>query len=253
MKDLSGQVVLLTGAGGGFGRSLTRLLLAEGCALVLADLRREDALAAAEEAARAGPFPGRVLGLAAADLGDPGGAAALYTAATRVSPHIDILINNAGLALYGRIDHLPPGAWERLMQVNLLAPMGLTRLALPQMVARGAGHIVNISSCAGLVGAPGLGVYAASKFGLRGFGEALGQELRGTGVDVTTIYPFFTRTPILDSPQYGVARRRDLPGPFVGDPERVMAALVRGMRRRQAHVYPGVIARAVDLLRRVGG
>jgi short-subunit dehydrogenase len=193
-----------------------------------------------------------VLGFAAADLGDPAGAAALYAAATKVSPRIDILVNNAGLALYGRIDHVPAGQGERLMQVNLLAPMGLTRLALPQMAARGAGHIVNISSCAGLVGAPGLGAYAASKFGLRGFGEALARDLRGTGVDVTTIYPFFTRTPILDSPQYGVARRRGLPAPVVGDPDRVMAALVRGMRRRQAHVYPGAIARAVDLLRRLG-
>lgn len=253
MKDLSGQVVLLTGAGGGFGRSLARLLLAAGCQLILADLRREDAVRAATEAARAGPAPGRVLGFAAADLADPAGAAALFAAASRVSPRIDMLINNAGLAAYGRFDHVPPEHWERLMQVNLLTPMRLTGLVLPQLVARGTGHIVNISSCAGLVSPPGLSAYGASKFGLRGFSEALARELRGTGVDVTAIYPFFTRTAILASPQYGVTRRRTLPTPLVGHPDRVMAALVRGMRQRRAHVYPGAIARGVDLLRRLGG
>ncbi len=252
MKDLRGQVVLLTGSAGGFGRALTRLLLHEGCALILADLSREAAVAAATEAARTvGPGGGRVLGFAGVDLSRPAGAEELYTEAARISPRLDMLINNAGLAVYGRIDHIPPEAWERLMQVNLLAPMRLTRLCLPQMVARGAGHIVNIASCAGLVGWDGLSVYSASKFGLRGFSEALARDLRGTGVDVTAIYPFFTRTAILQSPQYGLSRRRGVPAPLVGRPDTVMAALVRGIHRRQLHVYPGLIARLIDLLRRL--
>lgn len=248
MQSLTNKVVLLTGAGGGFGRSLGRLLLAEGCRLILADLPGE----ALRAAAGAAPGPGAVLGAVAADLSDPAGADALYADAVAISPQIDILINNAGLAVYGRIDQVPQNEWERLMQVNLLAPMRLTCLALPAMVARRGGHIVNISSAAGLMGAAGLSAYNASKFGLRGFSESLAIEVARHGVHVTTIYPFFTRTPILASPQYGVVRRRTLPRLIVGDPDKVMRALVRGIKRRQRHIYPGLIAKAIHVLRRLG-
>lgn len=248
MQSLTDKVVLLTGAGGGFGRSLGRLLLAEGCGLILADLPG----AGLRQAAGGAAGPGAILGTVAADLGEPAGADALYADAVAISPQIDILVNNAGLAVYGRIDQVPQPEWERLMQVNLLAPMRLTGLALPAMVARRSGHIVNISSAAGLLGAAGLSAYNASKFGLRGFSEALALDVARHGVHVTTIYPFFTRTPILDSPQYGVERRRALPGLIVGDPDRVMRALVRGIKRRRRHIYPGLIAKAIHLLRRAG-
>lgn len=254
VKQLTDQIVLLTGAGGGFGRSLTRLLLAEGCALIMADLRRGPAVAAAEAAARElGAPTGRILGFIEADLADPAGAEALYREALRLSPRIDILINNAGIAVYGRIDQVPTGRWEQLMQLNLLAPMRLTSLLLPQLLARRAGHIVNISSCAGLVGTPGLSVYSASKFGLRGFTEALARDLAGSGVDVTGIYPFFARTAILDSERFGVRRQWRMPPWLIDDPDMVMDALVQGMRRRQTHVYPGKIAPRVNLLRRLSG
>lgn len=252
MKSLDSQVVLVTGAAGGFGRALTRLLLAEGCALILADLELRALKHAADEAARAqGSVAGRVLGFVAADLSVPEGAAGLHTAATGISPHIDVLVNNAGLGIYGRIDQIPREAWERVMQVNLMAPMRLTELFLPQMLERGSGHIVNIASAAGLVGSRGMGVYSASKFGLRGFTESLAEDVRPRGVDVTGIYPFFARTPILDSPQYGERRRLRVPERLVGDPQRIMAALVRGMKARHVHVYPNLIARQIDLLRRL--
>jgi short-subunit dehydrogenase len=255
MKELRGQVALITGAAGGFGRPLARLLLREGCELILADRRpgqlREAAAAAARVEVEA---PGRVLGFVAADLGEAGGAAALYEAAAGISPRVDILVNNAGLGIYGPIDQIPPEKWEAVMQVNLLAPMRLAALFLPQMIARRSGHIVNICSAASLVGARGLGVYSASKFGLRGFTESLAADVRGQGVDVTGIYPFFARTAILESEQYGdEGRRARVPGPLIGDPERIMAALVRGIKGRAIHVYPDRIARLIDLLRRVGG
>ena len=252
MKTLHGQVALVTGAAGGFGQALTRLLLREGCELLLTDLRGPQLAAAADLAARAaGPAPGRVLGFVTADLSAAEGAVALHAAATKLSPRVDILINNAGLGIYGRIDQIPRASWEQVMQVNLLAPMRLTGLFLPQLLARGSGHIVNISSAAGLVGAAGLSVYSASKFGLRGFTEALAADVRPKGVDVTGIYPFFARTAILDSAQYGGKRRRSVPQALIGDPDALMAALVRGMRRRDVHVYPSLIARQVDLLRRL--
>jgi len=251
MKPLKGQIVLLTGAGGGFGQVLTRLLLREGCLLILSDLRREALLESATAAAQAaGEAPGRVLGFIEADLSQATGATRLYAEATRISPRVDILVNNAGIAVYGRFDQIPRERWEPLMEINLLAPMRLTYLFLPQMIARRSGHIVNISSAAGLVGVPGMSVYNASKFGLRGFTEALAGDLAPLGIDVTGIYPFFTRTAILDSPHFG-GRPRRLPGVVVGDPEAVMTRLVRALRRRERHVYPGFWARATDVLRRV--
>jgi NAD(P)-dependent dehydrogenase (short-subunit alcohol dehydrogenase family) len=254
MKQLAGQVVLLTGAAGGFGQALTRLLLREGCALILADREHGPTVAAAERAAQAAAGArGRVLGFAAADLSAADGADLLFDAATRVSGRVDMLVNNAGLGIYGRIDQIPRADWERVLQVNLVAPMRLTELALPQMLARRSGHVVNIASAAGLVGSRGMSVYSASKFGLRGFTESLAEDVRRHGVDVTGVYPFFARTPILESPQYGGGPRRQVPQRLIGDPDRIMGALVRGIKRRQLHVYPDAIARQIDLLRRVRG
>jgi NAD(P)-dependent dehydrogenase (short-subunit alcohol dehydrogenase family) len=251
MKNLTGQTVLITGAAGGFGRCLARLLLAEGCLLLLADLRRADLTAAAEEIARAATgAPGRVLGFVAADLATPGGAEQLWAAASQIAPRIDMLVNNAGIGMLGRFDQIPPARWEQLMQVNLLAPMRLSGLALPQMLARKSGHIVNVSSCAGLVGSPGFGPYSASKFGLRGFSEALAADVSPLGVDVTAIYPWFARTPILEAEQHGYQRRRVLPEHLIDDPTVVMAALVDGLKRRQLHIYPGRMPKLIDSLRR---
>lgn len=253
MKSLHDSIVLITGAAGGFGRSLTRLLLREGCRLILSDLSRPALVEAAEAAARAvGQAPGRVIGFVAADLSTPEGADRLHRDTLAVSPRVDVLVNNAGIGMMGRIDNIPQAKWERLMQVNLLAPMRLTALFLPQMLERRSGHIVNICSAASLVGSAGLSVYSASKFGLRGFSESLAHDLRGQGVDVTAIYPFFARTPILDSEQFGYDRRRRLPDRLLYDPDFVMAELVRGMRRRRLHIYPGRISQQIMLLRRLG-
>jgi NAD(P)-dependent dehydrogenase (short-subunit alcohol dehydrogenase family) len=250
MKNLHDHIVLITGAAGGFGRCLARLLLAEGCLLVLSDLRRGDLATAMEAISReAAGSPGRVLGFATADLSTPTGADGLWAEVNKITPRVDMLVNNAGIGLIGRFDAIPRAKFEQVMQVNLLAPMRLTSLALPQMIARKSGHIVNISSCAGLVGARGFGVYAASKFGLRGFSEALSKDVGSLGVDVTAIYPWFARTPILESEQFGYEQRRVIPDRLVDDPQMVMSALVEGIKRRQLHIYPGRIARLIEWLR----
>ena len=116
--------------------------------------------------------------------------------------------------------------------------MRLSSLFLPAMVERGSGHLVNISSVAGWIGAQGLSAYCASKFGLRGFGESLAYDLYGTGVQVTNIYPSFSRTPILDSPQYGFGERRDVPEYLVSEPADVVKRMIKGIRRNKLHVFP---------------
>lgn len=252
MKDLRGQTVLITGAGGGFGQELTRLLLEAGSLLILADVRAAPLKVTVEALITRLDHPpaGRLLGLLEADLATPAGAEALYQQCQAITPQLDILVNNAGIGISGSFEAVPRERWERLMQINLLAPMRLTSLFLPDMVARRSGHIVNISSVAGLVGARGLTAYCASKFGMRGFSEALYADVHRHGVDVTAIYPFFARTAILQSERFG-SDNPNLPNWLIYDPAQVMADLVEGIRRRQLHVYPGVIPRAIDLLRRI--
>lgn len=252
MKSLDGQVILITGAGGGFGREMIRQFLALGSRLILADLRPELVEQAIEwaGAGRADRSRGVILGTIAADLSEPGKAAELAERALAVAP-IDLLVNNAGIALAGSIEAIPPARWEALMQINLLAPMRLTAALLPHMIARRSGHIANVASVAGLVGAPGLAAYCAAKFGLRGFAEAVAADVRAYGIDVTTIYPFFARTPILNSERFGTTGGRQVPERMLYDPDFVVAQLIDGIRKRKQHVYPGAVPRLLDTMRRV--
>lgn len=253
MQSLQGKVVLITGAGGGFGQAMIRQFLQAGSRLVLADRTLALSVVAAERiAARPGPAPltGKILGFIAADLADPAGSAALYRQCMAITPAIDLLVNNAGVAVVGLLPDVPARRWEELMQVNLLAPMRLTALFLPGMIARHSGHIANVSSVAGLIGVPGLSSYCAAKFGLRGFGEALAADLAPYGIGVTTIYPFFARTSILHAERFG-ADAPPLPRRLIYDPEFVVAALITGIRQGRRHVYPGMIPRQLDLLQRL--
>lgn len=238
MTQLRDAVVLVTGAGGGFGRELTRQLLAAGSQLVLSD-RDVELLPVAD--ACDPPGPGKILATIAADLSQAAASDDLYDRIRDLHIAPDILINNAGIGMYGRLDEVPTADWERLLQVNLLAPMRLSARFARDAIARKSGHIVNISSLAGWVAPAGLGPYAASKFGLRGLSNALAAELRPYNVKVSAVYPFFSRTPILDSLQYGelaTAGPASLSERWATDPARVMAATLAGIRRDRRHIFP---------------
>lgn len=254
MPTLDRKTVLITGAAGGFGRELTRQLLHEGSLLILSDRTQVDLYRAAAEVAAelGGPVRGRILGFIAADLASTEGATALAAQAQAIAPQIDVLINNAGLSYLGAFTDVPQDRWEMIMQVNLLAPMRMTAALLPGMIDHGSGHIVNISSCAGLIGTPNLVAYSTSKFGLRGFGEGLGNELERHGIGVTTIYPYFARTPILDSEHFGNAPTPELPGGRIDEPRMVIAQLIAGVKADRRHVYPGPTAKLIYQLQKPG-
>ncbi len=244
MTNPAGKTVLVTGAGGGFGRHMVRQFREAGAKLILTDLSAD---ALREAVADAGDE--LVLSIAV-DLAVEGGSRTVVEACTARDIFPDILVNNAGIASAGRMDHMPDEHLETLMQLNLLAPMRLCRQLLPDMIERGSGHIVNISSVAGWIGALGMAPYCASKFGLRGFGESLANDLKGTGVNVTNIYPCFSRTPIIDSPQYGYEERRVVPDYLISDPANVVAHIIKGIRRNRLHVYPDRYARALQYIAR---
>ncbi len=242
MTDLSRKTVLITGAGGGFGSQMVRQFRAAGAKLILTDIDTDALQRAMVDAGD------DLVDSLIADLSTEEGCDALVETCESRSGAPDILVNNAGIGVAGRLDHTPREHWEALMQLNLLAPMRLCNRFIPAFVERGSGHVVNISSIAGWIGTEGLSSYCASKFGLRGFGTALAADLRGTGVHVTNIYPCFSRTPILDSPQHGYEDRRVVPEHLISDPEQVVARIIDGVRRNRVHVFPDKYARIIKYL-----
>ena len=247
MTDLSDAVVLITGATGGFGRQMTRQFLEAGSRLLLTDI---DAASLESLSAEFGTHEGKILGSVAADLVDDAGCRKLFDE-TRAQGFLpDILVNNAGIGVGGRFDHVPSDRWERVVQLNLLAPMRICYLFLPQMIERGSGHIVNISSLAGWIGTSGISSYCATKFGLRGFSDSLAADYEECGIEVSTVYPFFSRTPILDSEQFGYETRREVPDDMVTDPADVVAAIVKGVRMNRRDIFPDKMSRRIHYLKR---
>jgi len=244
MTNPANKTVLITGAGGGFGRHMARRFRDAGAKLILTDITVRALRGVTEDAGD------DVIASVAADLATEEGCGEVAGVCTSHDVVPDILVNNAGLAVVGRLDHVPRESWETLMQLNLLAPMRLCNLFLPGMVERGSGHVVNISSIAGWVGSQGLSSYCAAKFGLRGFGESLAADLEGTDVHVTNVYPCFSRTPIIDSPQFGYEQRRGVPEYLISDPSDVVARIIDGVRRNKLHVFPDRYARGMYYLSR---
>jgi short-subunit dehydrogenase len=187
--------VLLTGASGGIGQALARALLARGARVLLVarsagPLTRLAADLAGESSAdRVAALP--------ADVTQPRDRALLAAAAAERG--IDVLINNAGAPCFGEFDALPETEIAQVLATNLLAPMLLTRALLPHLQARPRASVLNIGSTLGRLGLPGYAVYSASKFGLRGFSEALRRELAGSGVRVQYLAPRATHTAFNDA------------------------------------------------------
>lgn len=251
MTQLNNAVIVLTGASGGFGQQFTRQLLQAGSHLILTDL--DKTILQQQVAAIQKEIPtGKVLACLEMDLSHPNGCQSLYNAVKALNLPVDILINNAGIGLYGRMDEVPPEKWEQLMQINLLAPMRLSTLFMKDMITRKKGHIVNISSIAGWVAPAGLAHYCTSKFALRGFSEGLSNEVKPYNIKVTAVYPFFSRTPILQSERYGTLAQETtgVPDDMATDPAKVIKKTVEAIVRNKLHVFPDKTAKQLYFLKR---
>ncbi len=250
MTKLNQAAVVITGATGGFGQELTRQLLQAGSRLILTDLDRAtlDNLASKVSSEIT---TGEIIACIESDLSNREGCETLYHQVKALDIPIDILINNAGIGVFGRMDEVPTDKWEVLMQVNLLAPMRLSSLFVADMIDRRQGHIVNISSLAGWIAIAGMAHYSSSKFGLRGFSEGLFNEVKPYNIKVTAVYPFFSRTPILQSKRYGTLAQdsQGFPEHLATDPARVMAKTIKAIARNQLHVFPDKMANSIHLLK----
>jgi short-subunit dehydrogenase len=185
---VEGRTVLLTGATGGIGRALALVLARAGARLVLV---ARDA-AALEQLARALPAQGQPHLWQAADLVEEKDRLRLRELSNEAQ--VSMLINNAGASALSFLQDTTYESIERQLTLNLAVPVLLTRLLLPQLLAQRDAAVVNIGSAFGSIGYPGFSVYCASKFGLRGFSEALRRELADTSVRVLHVAPRATRT-----------------------------------------------------------
>jgi uncharacterized protein len=190
MANPSRPVALVTGASSGIGAELARAAANDGHDLVLVARRREPMQALATELNAAGAE----ITVISADLGIPGGAAALMEIVASRGLSIDVLINAAGIGDNARFDQADPAKIASMLQVNIVALTELTRLILPGMVARRRGRVMLVASTAAFVPGPRMAVYYASKAYVLSFGQAIAYELRGTGVTVTTVCPGATAT-----------------------------------------------------------
>ncbi len=240
MKDLAGRTAAITGAGSGIGHALARELAGRGCRLELAD---RDGEALERVVAELGGVGAEI------DVADAG---ALEQWADQVADRggADLLVNNAGISVYGTFASMSGDEVERLLRVNLLGVVHGCRAFLPQLVER-RGHLVNMASMAAWMGIPMQTTYAASKAAVRTFSAGLRVELAVRGVGVTCALPGTTGTRLMagaGGPHRQVTDRMHRSMLRVGvSPERVARAVVRGVRRNRAEVHVGPDAHLVRL------
>lgn len=185
MESLNGKTAVITGAGKGIGRAIAIALAAEGVNVGLISRTAKDLQNLADELKT---YKIKV-STASADVADIHAVDAAISSIKKELENIDILINNAGTAKFGKFLDLEPAEWENQIKVNLLGVYYVTRAVLPQMIERQTGDIINISSTAGLKGSPMTSAYSASKFGVMGLTDSLMQEVRKHNIRVTALNP----------------------------------------------------------------
>jgi NAD(P)-dependent dehydrogenase (short-subunit alcohol dehydrogenase family) len=188
------QRIVITGGGSGLGRALALEYARARWRVAVLDRDATSAEAVAGEVEAAG---GKALALAC-DVTDAAALAAAATAIRRCWRGLDVLVNNAGIAGSGTVVDTPEEDWRRIMEVNFFGIVSVCRAFLPAMIRAGAGHVVNISSAAGFVSAPGMAAYNASKAAVISLSESLRAELAPHGIGVSVVCPSFFRTNLLE-------------------------------------------------------
>src|SRR5262245_38680508 len=258
MTAINGSAAAITGAASGIGRALALELAAGGCNVAIAD-RDEAGLAAvaAELASR-----GRKVTTHRVDVSDPAQIQAFAIAATAAHPGLNIVINNAGVAMLGQFNEFDQSQFEWLMNINFWGVVHGTRAFLPHLERQPAAHIVNISSIFGIIAPSGQTAYCASKFAVRGFSEALRHEflLDMSPVQLAVVRPGGNKTSIARNMRTGVgvtdnARRAESIERFDNDFARTTPAvaaqtIIKGIENNAPRVLIGGDAKFMDLLQR---
>jgi short-subunit dehydrogenase len=251
---LEGKTAVVTGAASGIGRAVAVSLARRGCHLALADLN-EEGLAATAELLR--PHKVRVT-RHRLDVADRDAVAAFPSVVKAEHEVVNLLVNNAGVAVGGTFEQVSEEDFEWLFEINFWGVVRMTRAFLPLLRASGDARIVNLSSVFGIVAPPEQVPYAASKFAVRGFSESLRHELEGSGVGVTVVHPGGVATSIAEKARVPagvseeeVARRHERFRKLLRLPPEVAGeTIVRGVERRQPRVLVGSDAKLISMIAR---
>jgi short-subunit dehydrogenase len=241
MAELAGQVALITGASSGIGAATAKAFAAEGVRVALLARRKDRLEGLASEVRRAG-------GDTLICVGDVTDGAAVRREVAQVLEEwgrVDILVNNAGRGMIAPFEATTAEDVRHLMETNLVSVLTVTQAVLPAMRKARAGHIINVSSVVGRRAVPLRTAYAATKFALVAFTECLRQELGGSGIRVSVVYPIYTDTEFHDVEPKKVPPIRYGP---VQSAEQVARAIVRCVHRPRPEVYPYRPAKILGLL-----
>ncbi len=251
--SFAGATCLVTGAASGIGRATARAIAARGGRVVLTDVRAEALAAAGEEIGAA------VIEAVPADVSSAAEVGAMARDLHQRHDSFDVVLNVAGVSTWGSVERLRHEDWRRMVDVNLMGPINVIEAFVPAMIAAGrGGHLVNVSSAAGLLGLPWHAAYSASKFGIRGVSEVLRFDLRRDDIGVTLVCPGAVATPLVESVEIlGVDRDHPAAKRMVEEfvaharsPEEVAEAIVTGVERGRYLVFTSRDIQAAHWLQR---
>lgn len=256
MKSLKDKIVAITGAGSGIGRALALAAARQGAQVALSDISQSGLDETAASLPRGSRYSARVLDVADRD-------AVFAWAAYVAEQHggVDVIINNAGVSLSDRVGHMKLEDFQWLFNINFWGVIHGVDAFLPYLRQRSDAHIVNISSVFGIVGIPSQSAYNASKFAVRGYTEALRQELEGTPIHVSCVHPGGIKTNIVR----GGRHYQDASGSEVDHdtmsrqfdkiamttPDQAAQVILRGVLRNDPRILIGGDAKVLDVLARL--
>jgi short-subunit dehydrogenase len=259
MTAIQGATAAITGAASGIGRALAIELAARGADLALADRDEAGLAGVAAEIAKAS---GRKVSVHRADVGDATQIADFAKAALAAHPGLNILINNAGVALLGQFNEIEQGQMEWLFNINFWGVVHATRAFLPHLASRSEAHIINVSSIYGIIAPPGQTAYSSAKFAVRAFSESLRHELQvaQSPVRLSVVHPGGISTNIVRNMRMGAGvtdnERRvqaiELFDQFAKTtPKDAALRIIKGIEKNQPRILIGGDARFMDLLQRL--
>jgi short-subunit dehydrogenase len=263
MTAIRGAAAAVTGAASGIGRALALELAARGCDLALADRDEAGLQAVAAEIARTSDKSGqRKVTVHGVDVGVPSQIEGFAQAAVAAHPGLNIVINNAGVALMGLFNELDQAEMEWLMNINFWGVVHGTRAFLPHLSQQKQAHIVNLSSIFGIIAPPGQTAYAAAKFAVRGFSESLRHELAmaSSPIKLSVVHPGGVATNIARNSRTGAgmtdnARRAQSIERFDAvaktTPTAAALRIIAGIEKNAPRILIGNDARFMDLLQRL--
>jgi short-subunit dehydrogenase len=259
MTAIRGAAAAVTGAASGIGRALALELAARGCDLALADRDEAGLQAVAAEIAKAHP---RKVSVHRVDVSEPGQIADFAQAAITAHPGLNIVVNNAGVALLGQFGEIDQAQMDWLFNINFWGVVHATRAFLPHLARQREAHIVNLSSIFGIIAPPGQTAYAAAKFAVRGFSESLRHELQlaNSPIRLSVVHPGGVATDIARNSRTGIgvtdnARRAQSIERFDSfaktTPAEAALRIISGIEKNAPRILIGGDARFMDLLQRL--